>query len=74
MNERDRCLVIEGYIAGYLEAGGAMLRNERVSDLAKKWLESEVADTVTVEMALELECEKYSTAKNGEAVKKLEEK
>lgn len=64
MNERDRWLVIEGYIAGY-EAGGAMLRNGRVSDLAKKWLESEVADTVTVEMALELECEKYSTAKIG---------
>lgn len=73
MNERDRWLVIEGYIAGYLEGSGALLRNMRIVELAQKWLDSHVADAVTTEMALELGCEKYSPAKSGEVEKKLED-
>lgn len=69
MNERERWLVIQGYIAGYIDAGGVPLRNElneRISDRAEKWLESEVEPGygATVEMALEFEADKQS--KNGD--------
>jgi hypothetical protein len=60
MNEREKWLVIEGFIAGYVAAGGAPIRNDRISDKAKAWLDDCVADAVTVEMALESEADKYS--------------
>lgn len=64
MNERERWLVIEGYVAGYINGGDLPLRNERISELAKEWLESDVAYGVTVEMVLDFEADKQS--KNGD--------
>lgn len=72
MDERERWLVTEGFIAGYVAAGGAPLRNERVSDKARVWLEDCVADSVTVEMALEHEADKYAPSLRAE-VERLRE-
>jgi len=55
MNEREKWLVIQGFIAGYGAAGVEPPYSKRVSDLAKQWLDDCVADGVTVEMLLDKE-------------------
>ena len=55
MNEREKWLVIQGFIAGYGAAGVEPPYSKRVSDLAKRWLDDCVADGVTVEMLLDKE-------------------
>lgn len=60
LSASERWFVIEGFIAGYCEAGGIPLRNQRVSDIARDWLQDSVADAVTVEMALASQAALYA--------------
>lgn len=55
MTERERWLIIEGFIAGYAAADndGERKYDRRISDKARDWLNDCVADGVTVEMLLD---------------------
>ena len=60
MTERERWLVIEGYVAGVCAAKGHVLRNERMIEEAIIWLDDVVADGVTVEMVLDHEADEWA--------------
>lgn len=57
MTNRERWLIIEGFIAGYAAADndGIFKYDRRISDKARDWLNESVADAVTVEMLLDSE-------------------
>ena len=59
MTERERWLIIEGFIAGYAAANndGDRKYDRRISDKALDWLNDCVADGVTVEMVLDREAD-----------------
>lgn len=59
MTERERWLIIEGFIAGYAAAAndGDRKYDRRTSDKALDWLNDCVADGVTVEMVLDREAD-----------------
>lgn len=56
MTERDRWLIIEGFIAGYAaaDADGDQRYDRRISDKARDWLK-ECVDGVTVETLMDRE-------------------
>ena len=58
MTKRERWLVTEGYIAGFAKAS-AIMRNKRISEQADEWLNTDLADGVTVAMALSQEANKH---------------
>jgi hypothetical protein len=58
MTDRERWLVIQGFCAGYVLAGGSPLDPGLVSDKAKAWLDACVVSDVTIEMLLEYEANK----------------
>ena len=59
LSQRERWLVIEGFIAGYAKARRA-LPSTRVSELAAEWLANFVTENVTVAMALDHEAKRHS--------------
>lgn len=56
MTERERWLIIEGFVAGWSEATARLPPDARtIHAMAEQWLDSCIADAVTVEMALDKE-------------------
>lgn len=51
LTKREKWLVVEGFVAGYIKAGGPMPKNG-IGSLANEWLNECIVDTITVEMAL----------------------
>ena len=54
LTKREKWLVVEGFVAGYIKAGGPMPKNG-IGSLANEWLNECIADAITVEMALATE-------------------
>lgn len=72
VSERDRWLIIEGFIAGYTAAGGDPGEG-RISDLARAWLNDVVADGgITVEMLLGTELEALWDANREKLYSRIE--
>jgi hypothetical protein len=67
LSARERWLMGEAFIAGCQEYAHTM-RDERMSVRFEQWLKSDVADAVTVEMALCHEVEKFKEGLSYEQV------
>jgi hypothetical protein len=62
LTDRERWLVKEGFIAGYVAGANLPMRDKHISVLAQEWLDDSVADAVIVEMALAHEAKRYENA------------
>ena len=62
LSPRERWLVIEGFVAGYADG---VMRSDRASALAAKWLDDYIVDNVTVSMALDHEAKRHSESMGG---------